>query len=166
MINRTRNEARPPYESLPDVDHDALLTTMANVVQPHPQLGFHSTSLGHPSQLALGLGLSMPSSLASLSPAHANLAQPPPSTINPSRTLKRRFEQDDEQGEQSSSHSAGTRDVAMERSPTPERPKRSAPKRARNNSTSAQESKGGRAPKELPNQSMDNQDVDVGVLLG
>ncbi|KAH9968883.1 hypothetical protein BC827DRAFT_1121828 [Russula dissimulans] len=104
----------------------------------------------------------MPSSLAGLSSSHANLA---PSTTNPSRTLKRRFEQDDEQADQSSSHSAGTRDVAMERSPTPERPKRSAPKRARNNSTSAQESKGGRAPKELPNPSTDNQDVDVGVLL-
>jgi len=133
---------------------------MANVVQPHPQLDFHSSTLGHP----LGLSLSMSSSLVGLSPhAHSNVVQPLPSA---SRALKRRFEQDDDQADQSFSNGPGARDVAMERSPTPERFKRAPPKRARNNSTFAQEHKGGRAPKELPNSSAENQDVDVGVLLG
>ncbi|KAI9512813.1 hypothetical protein F5148DRAFT_1160157 [Russula earlei] len=138
---------------------------MANVVQPHPQLDFHPNPLVHPSQMALGLTLSMPSSLAGFSPHHPNVAQPPSSIISPSRALKRRYEQDDEQVDQSSGHSPGVRDVAMERSPTPERPKRAAPKRARTNGTFAQEAKVGRTTKELPNSSAENQDVDVGVLL-
>jgi hypothetical protein len=142
------------------------LLTMANVVQPHPQIDFHSSTLGHPPQIGLGLTLSMSSSLVGLSHAHSNVVQPFPSAINPSRPQKRRLEQDDEQAEQSYSNSPGARDVAMERSPTPERPKRAPPKRARNNSTFTPEPKGGRIPKELPNSSVENQDVDVGVLLG
>lgn len=139
---------------------------MANVVQPHPQIDFHSSTLGHPPQIGLGLTLSMSSSLVGLSPhAHSNVVQPLSSAIT-SRPQKRRFEQDDDQPDQSFSNSPGARDVAMERSPTPERPKRAPPKRARNNSTFAQESKGGRSPKEHPNSSVENQDVDVGVLLG
>ncbi len=139
---------------------------MANVVQPHPQIDFRSSTLGHP-QMGYGFGLSVPSSLVGLSPhTHTNLAQPPATSINPPRTLKRRFEQDDEQPDQSSGHSPGARDVAMERSPTPERSKRAAPKRARNSATFAQEPKGGRTPKEHTNSSVENQDVDVGVLLG
>jgi len=136
---------------------------MANVVQPHPQIDFHSSTLGHPPQMGLGLTLSMSSSLVGLS--HSNIVQPLPSAINPSRPQKRRFEQDDEQADQSFSNSPGARDVAMERSPTPERPKRAPPKRARNNPTFTQELKGGRIPKELPSSSVENQDVDVGVLL-
>jgi hypothetical protein len=139
---------------------------MANVVQPHPQIDIHSNTLGHP-PAGFGLSLPMPSSLVGLSPhAYTNVAQPPPFAINPSRTLKRRFEQDDEQTDQSSGHGSGARDVAMERSPTPERPKRAAPKRARNAATFAQEPKGERTSKEHPNSSVENQDVDVGVLLG
>jgi hypothetical protein len=139
---------------------------MANVVQPHPQLDFHSSSLVHPPQIGLGFSLSMSSSLVGLSPhSHSNVVQPLPS-INTSRALKRRFEQDDEQADQSYSNGSGARDVAMERSPTPERPKRAPPKRARNSSTFAQEHKGGRMPKEHSNSSVENQDVDVGVLLG
>ena len=161
--NRTRNEATT-YESLSDTDHDVTLLTMANVVQPHPQIDFHSSSLGHP-QMAFGLTLSMPSSLVGLSPhAHTNVPQPPTSAINPSRTLKRRFEQDDEQADTSSGNSPGARDVAMERSPTPERPKRATPKRARNGATFAQGPKGEKSLKE--HSSVENQDVDVGVLLG
>lgn len=117
--------------------------------------------------MAFGLTLSMPSSLVGLSPhAHTNVPQPPTSAINPSRTLKRRFEQDDEQADTSPGHSSGARDVAMERSPTPERPKRSAPKRARNSATFAQEPKGEKTPKEHSGSGVENQDVDVGVLLG
>lgn len=134
---------------------------MANVVQPHPQIDFH------PPQIGLGLTLSMSSPFVGLSPhAHSNVVQPLPPPINTSRPQKRRLEQDDEQADQSFSNSPGARDVAMERSPTPERPKRAPPKRARNNSTFVQEPKGGRIPKELPNSSVQNQDVDVGVLLG
>ena len=167
VVDRTRNEATT-YESLSDSDHDVTLSflTMANVVQPHPQIDFHSSPLGHP-QMAFGLTLPMPSSLVGLSPhAHMNVPQPPASAINPSRTLKRRFEQDDEQADTSSGHSSGARDVAMERSPTPERPKRTAPKRARNGATFAQEPKGEKTSKENSNSSVENQDVDVGVLLG
>jgi hypothetical protein len=154
------------YDCPPDGDHDPPLT-MANVVQPHPQIDFHSSPLGYPPQIGLGLTLSMPTSLVGRSPhTHANGTQPLPSAANPSRTLKRRFEQDEEQPDQSSGHSPGARDVAMERSPTPERPKRAAPKRARNNSTFAQEHKGGRTSKDLINSNVENQDVDVGVLLG
>jgi hypothetical protein len=117
--------------------------------------------------MAFGLTLSMPSSLVGLSPhAHTNVPQPPTSAINPSRTLKRRFEQDDEQADTSPGHSSGARDVAMERSPTPERPKRSAPKRARNSATFVQEPKGEKAPKEHSGSGVESQDVDVGVLLG
>ena len=109
----------------------------------------------------------MSSSLVGLSPhAHSNVVQPLSSAINPSRPQKRRFDQDDEQADQSLGNSPGARDVAMERSPTPERPKRAPPKRARNNSTFAQEPKGGRTSKEHPDSSVENQDVDVGVLLG
>jgi hypothetical protein len=160
-----RDEVRT-CNSHPDGDHDTPLT-MANVVQPHPQIDLYSSSLGHPPQIGLGFTLSMPSSLVGRSPhTYPNGAQPPPSTANPSRTLKRRFEQDEEQTDQSSSHNPGARDVTMERSPTPERPKPAAPKRARNNSTFAQEHKGGRTAKDHINSSVENQDVDVGVLLG
>ncbi len=164
MIER-RSKARL-YESVPDVDHHHAPSTMANVVRPHPQIDFHSSTLGYPPQMGLGLTLSMSSSLVGLSPhAHSNVVQPLPSANSPSRPQKRRFEQDDEQADQFSNNS-GARDVAMERSPTPERPKRAPPKRARNNPTFAQENKGGRIPKEHPNSSVENQDVDVGVLLG
>ncbi|KAH9982556.1 hypothetical protein BGW80DRAFT_1263806 [Lactifluus volemus] len=139
---------------------------MANVVQPHPQLDFYPSPLGHPPQIGLGLTLSMPPSLVGRSShSHLNGAHPSLSSANPSRTLKRRFEQDEEQEDQSSGHSPNARDVAMERSPTPERPKRAPPKRARNNLTFAQEQKGGRSSKDLINSSVENQDVDVGVLL-
>jgi hypothetical protein len=116
--------------------------------------------------MGLGLTLSMSSSLVGFPHAHTNVVQPLPPAINPSRPQKRRFEQDDEQADQSFSNSPGARDVAMERSPTPERPKRAPPKRPRNNLTIAQDPKGGKIPKELPNSSVENQDVDVGVLLG
>jgi hypothetical protein len=140
---------------------------MANVVQPHPQIDFYSSALGHPPQMGLGLTLSMPPSFVGLSPHSLSNVTQPPTSANPSRALKRRFEQDDEQADQPSSHSPGARDVvAMERSPTPERPKRTAPKRARTNQTFTQGSKGERTPKEQPNSSEENQDVDVGVLLG
>ncbi len=112
----------------------------------------------------------MPSSLVGWSPH----PPPPSSVLSPSstanqpplRTLKRRFEQDEEQADQLSGHGPGAKDVAMERSPTPERPKRATPKRARNGLVFAQEHKEGRSTKESHNPSIGNQDVDVGVLLG
>ena len=165
-LDRTEQCEKLTKVSLDSDHHSPPRTTMANVVHPHPQIDFHhSSSLGHPPQIGLGLSLSMSSSLVGFSHSHSNVVQPPPS-INPSRALKRRFEQDDEQADQSYSNGSGARDVAMERSPTPERPKRAPPKRARNSSTFAQEPKGGRMPKEHPNSSVENQDVDVGVLLG
>ncbi|KAH9175442.1 hypothetical protein EDB89DRAFT_1947081 [Lactarius sanguifluus] len=122
---------------------------MANVVQPHPQIDFHASPLGHPPQIGLGLSLSMPSSLVgwSLSSPSSQLqSSRPSSTANqpPLRTLKRRFEQDEEQADQLSGHGPGAQH--------PERPKRATPKQ-------------GRSTKESHNPGLGNQDVDVGVLL-
>ncbi|KAI0307884.1 hypothetical protein B0F90DRAFT_1678124 [Multifurca ochricompacta] len=141
---------------------------MANVVQPHPQMDLHSISLGHPPQISLGLPLSMSSSLVGWSPpAHASALQHSSSTTNPPplRALKRRFEQDEEQAELSSGQNPGARDITMERSPTPERPKRAAPKRARNSSPILQEHREGRGLKYSHHLAVENQEVDVGVLL-
>lgn len=110
----------------------------------------------------------MPSSLVGWSPPPPlSVVLSPSSAANqpPLRTLKRRFEHDEEQADQMSGHGPGPRDVAMERSPTPERPKRATPKRARNGLTFAQDHKEGRSTKEFHNPSTGNQDVDVGVLL-
>ena len=54
----------------------------------------------------------------------------------------------------------------MDRSPTPERPKRAVPKRARITPTalSGKDEKGSKAQRSSP--SSDENDVDVGVLLG
>ncbi|KAJ7125660.1 hypothetical protein C8R43DRAFT_1029839 [Mycena crocata] len=76
---------------------------------------------------------------------------------SPIRVQKRRHD-DDEQ--------SVSRDHSMDRSPTPERPKRAAPKRARVAQTSDSGSRDEKDAKEnkAPSSSDDN-DVDVGVLL-
>ena len=76
---------------------------------------------------------------------------------------KRRHEPEEEQGEQSVRGAARRRDDAMDRSPTPERPKRGPPKRPRvaqaGEGPGGEKSKEGKAPGA-------GDEVDVGVLLG
>ena len=125
---------------------------MANVLAQPPQFGFnHSHPPNHPP---------LP-----VAPTPAIMAAGGPVVHHPSsnhqhlatRVQKRRLEQEDEDVE--------TRlDVVMERSPTPERPKRAPPKRARradpsssSGSQNNQDSKGGGSSEN---------DVDIGVLLG
>jgi hypothetical protein len=139
--------------------------TMANLV--HPPLDFlHNPTTHPPSCLGFGFGLSVNSGASWQSTMTMGHTQPAAfqqlaSSMNlptsAHRSQKRRHEFDDET-ESSSRH--GARDVAMDRSPTPERPKRAAPKRAKITSTS--NPKGG---KENSPVGSDN-DVDVGVLLG
>jgi hypothetical protein len=81
---------------------------------------------------------------------------------SPSRAPKRRIEHDDDEASSRGVISV-PRDQSMDRSPTPERPKRSVPKRARVTSPDGEEARGD-ATKEAKAQKAD--DVDVGVLLG
>lgn len=126
-------------------------------------LDFQPRPVGHaPSQFGFGFGLggstvvAAPAWQSSVNPFHqlsSSLNQPPPI-----RVQKRRHE-DDEQ--------TVSRDHSMDRSPTPERPKRAAPKRARVAPSAESGSKEEKDTKEnkAPNGTDDN-DVDVGVLLG
>ncbi|KAK2461984.1 hypothetical protein APHAL10511_006447 [Amanita phalloides] len=139
---------------------------MANVLQPH--IEFHPRPVSHapsPFGFGFGLGSSTTSTVGSVgwpgaTPGHTNLAafqQLASSVSQSSRVQKRRLEQDDD----TESHSRFG-DESMDRSPTPERPKRSAPKRLRlahTNSPSKgdQDGKGSKAS--------DSDDIDVGVLL-
>ncbi|OCH94756.1 hypothetical protein OBBRIDRAFT_769158 [Obba rivulosa] len=137
---------------------------MANVVtHPHLALDFRRGNVDHsPSPLGFGFGLSSnsvmsgwgaasPSSPWNLAP-HNNALQP--------RNGKRRHEPDDDVENR---HGG---DDAMDRSPTPERPKRAAPKRARTTPAVVSLDKGakdGKDDKSSPPEGED--DVDVGVLL-
>ncbi|KAI6047703.1 hypothetical protein EDC04DRAFT_3101168 [Pisolithus marmoratus] len=139
---------------------------MANVV--HPQLDFLHSPASHPtSRFGFGFGLSgsppfmnpgkqepghkQPVAFQQLT-SHMNIPQ------QVQRVQKRRHEFDEEPD---SFRQAG-RDVTMDRSPTPERPKRAVPKRARvahptdaNGESNTKEGK----------QRNEEEDVDVGVLL-
>ncbi|KAI0375270.1 hypothetical protein BV20DRAFT_1009523 [Pilatotrama ljubarskyi] len=133
---------------------------MANVVtHPHLQVGFHPRPVGHsPTPVGFGFGLSAtpvvqnwPSAPPTQSfqwATHQQTAQAPP------RVAKRRHEPDE-----------GERDEAMERSPTPERAKRSIPKRARTTPTLVTVGKEQQAGKENKQSTTDDSDVDVGFLL-
>lgn len=144
---------------------------MANVLQP--QIEFHPRPVAHaPSPFGFGFGLTAAASSAMVAtgwhtPGHTNpsafqhLASSVHQASN-TRSQKRRHENEDES---ESVRYPGARDDSMDRSPTPERPKRAAPKRARitplvdlsvNNSKTTKENKS----------SGDSNDVDVGVLLG
>lgn len=79
----------------------------------------------------------------------------------PVRNGKRRHEHDDDDSENSGRN---PRDDAMDRSPTPERPKRAAPKRARTTPALVTLPKDGKNDK--LGETHDGNDVDVGVLLG
>ena len=144
---------------------------MANVLQPH--IEFPPCAVSHaPSPFGFGFGLGGATTASAMSsvawpttPGYANPAtfqQLVSSVSQSSRAQKRKLEPDEDV--ESHSRFTGQRDESMDRSPTPERPKRTAPKRARvapTNSSSKddQDTKENKAPNNYD-------DIDVGVLLG
>ena len=125
---------------------------MANVLAQLPQFGFnHSHSPNHPP---------LP-----VAPTPAIMAGWGPVVHQPSshyqlpvtRVQKRRLEQEDE-GEETRP------DVVMERSPTPERPKRAPPKRRRRVDPSTGD--GTQNHQDSKNYGSSESEVDIGVLLG
>ncbi|KAJ7932478.1 hypothetical protein B0H13DRAFT_1701415 [Mycena leptocephala] len=132
---------------------------MANVL---PSIDFHPRPVNHaPSQFGFGFGLggsvvAAPAWQSAINPTTSAFHQLSSSFNQPSpiRVQKRRYE-DDEQ--------TLSRDHSMDRSPTPERPKRAAPKRARVSPSSESGSKDAKENK-APSGTEDS-DVDVGVLL-
>ncbi|KAF8078722.1 hypothetical protein FPV67DRAFT_1663413 [Lyophyllum atratum] len=148
---------------------------MANVLQ-HP-IEFHPRPVSHaPSPFGFGFGLSSASSSAmataawqpTTTPGHTNPAafQQLASSVNQYSTIRAQKRRHDPEDDGESARHGGLRDASMDRSPTPERPKRAAPKRARVASHLDASPKGDTELKEnkAPN-STDDQDVDVGVLL-
>lgn len=86
-------------------------------------------------------------------------------TASPShKSNKRRLEVDDEDSATSGKASVN-RDESMDRSPTPERPKRAAPKRARIAPADVGTKEQTPAKENKPSTSEEDE-VDVGVLLG
>jgi len=135
---------------------------MANVMQP--PIDFRPVS--HTPSFGFGFGLPpsssgmmptgwQPSPLSPSQSAFHNLSSG--TNPSPSRVQKRRHEPDD-----SSENGRYSRDESMDRSPTPERPKRAAPKRARMFNAGEESMKDDKSGKE---KSGDDNDVDVGVLL-
>ncbi|KAF9229204.1 hypothetical protein BS17DRAFT_771172 [Gyrodon lividus] len=141
---------------------------MANVVYP-PVDFLHNPANHPPSRFGFGFGLSANSSISTgrqpvFTPGHTQPAAfqqltshmnlPPPVH----RVQKRRHEPEDD----AESSRPGARDVTMDRSPTPERPKRAPPKRAK--VVPHGDAKDDQSCKENKNLDADS-DVDVGVLL-
>ncbi|KAL1951568.1 hypothetical protein VTO73DRAFT_717 [Trametes versicolor] len=132
---------------------------MANVVtHPHLQVGFNPRPVGHsPTPIGFGFGLSAtPVVQGWPSASHAQAFQWATHQQTPQpqlRVAKRRHEPEE-----------GDRDDAMERSPTPERVRRSIPKRARTTPTLVTVGKEPQGSKESKPAADDN-DVDVGFLL-
>lgn len=151
---------------------------MANVV--HPPIDFYHGPAAP--NLGFGFGMSSPASKtvggwqqqSTITLGHSNPAafQQLASTMSqssPTRAQKRRHEPEDEDdsGRHGLAHATttGSRDDAMDRSPTPERPKKAPPKRARvmNVVETGNKEKG---KENKPPGAEDGGDVDVGVLLG
>ncbi|KZT75103.1 hypothetical protein DAEQUDRAFT_720319 [Daedalea quercina L-15889] len=138
---------------------------MANVVtHPHVQVDFPRPVNPSHAPLGFGFGLSTTPAMAgwAATPSHTpqsswNLATNTPSAAP--RPQKRRHEPDEE------SENRHSRDDEMDRSPTPERPKRSVPKRARTTPavSNTKDEKNSKANRSSP--AGDENDVDVGVLL-
>jgi len=146
---------------------------MANVL--HPTIDFHPRPVSHaPSPFGFGFGLNSGASSSmsspgwgSATPGHTNhaafhqLASSVSQLASTSKSQKRRLDPEDE-------HENGRlsvpRDENMDRSPTPERPKRTAPKRARLTSTPNVSSKGDNIPKDSKG-AEEEDNVDIGVLL-
>ena len=144
---------------------------MANVLHPH--IDFGPRPAAHASSpLGFGFGLGTPASSAmvaawqlSPTPGYTNpSASHQPTSVNqnaPSRPLKRRHEPQDD------AETSRARDHSMDRSPTPERPKRVAPKRARLAPVLGYSTRNEAVAKENKEQSANiDDDIDAGVLLG
>ncbi|EPQ60593.1 hypothetical protein GLOTRDRAFT_113190 [Gloeophyllum trabeum ATCC 11539] len=140
---------------------------MAYVMPPHPHLDFHAGPVKQaPSPFGFGFGLGSSSSVMGMNrPNHSHgqvsAFQPAPAVVQPSpvRGSKRRHEAEDEENIQ-------PRDESMDRSPTPERPKRAVPKRARMVQSADGGGKGEKPGKDSKGAaSNDGNDMDVGVLL-
>lgn len=125
---------------------------MANVLAQLPQSGFnHSHSPNHPPLHVAPT----PAIMAGWGPV---VHQPSPNHQLPAtRVQKRRLEQEDEDVE-------ARLDVVMERSPTPERPKRAPPKRARRVDPSNRD--GSQNNQDSKDGGSSENEVDIGVLLG
>ncbi|TFY83997.1 hypothetical protein EWM64_g3 [Hericium alpestre] len=144
---------------------------MANLVHSQPHVELHTRPVNHsPTPFGFGFGLSSSSMIARpASNGHGAFTHPAALqqlasnlTQHPSRSTKRRFDHDEE-NESGGISRHGSRDDAMDRSPTPERPKRGVPKKARMTPTSSTGAKDGHPSKDRTDQS--DQDVDVGFLL-
>jgi len=144
---------------------------MANVVRP--PVDFYPRPINSsPSPFGFGFGLSNPSAMvaawpSTVTPGHMHSAalHQLSSSISQMpyiRVQKRRHEPEDDDVDAGGS---GSRDDAMDRSPTPERSKKAPPKRARVVTTDGM-SKDGKAGKENKPPGNNEDDVDVGVLLG
>lgn len=125
---------------------------MANVLAQLPQFGFnHSHPPNHPPFPVAPTPAIMATWGHVVHPPSVNHQLPA------TRVQKRRLEQEDEDVEP-------RQDVVMERTPTPERPKRAPPKRARRADPSSTDgSQNNQVPKD--GGSSENE-VDIGVLLG
>ncbi|EMD41971.1 hypothetical protein CERSUDRAFT_102357 [Gelatoporia subvermispora B] len=140
---------------------------MANVVTPtHLALDFRRGNVDHTTpSLGFGFGLASNSVMSGWAAASTHTQSSPwnqsphNNTLQP-RIAKRRHEPDDD------IENRHTGEDAMDRSPTPERPKRAAPKRARTTPAVVTTGKGEKNVKDDKNApSEDGDDVDVGVLL-
>ncbi|KAG6828705.1 hypothetical protein H0H92_007013 [Tricholoma furcatifolium] len=129
-------------------------------------IDFHRRPVAHAPAFGFALASSSSSQMgwqSSSTPGHTNPAafQQLASSVNhfsQARAHKRRHDFDDEQ--------TTTRDTSMDRSPTPERPKRAPPKRARVIPHSDASSRDNVDSKENKDpSSIEDNDVDVGVLL-
>ncbi|EKM61252.1 uncharacterized protein PHACADRAFT_247740 [Phanerochaete carnosa HHB-10118-sp] len=136
---------------------------MAHVLaQPPHQVTFPHRPVNHaPSPLGFGFGLSAQpgTSTWNHTPLQRSVSGFPAISSHSSqnRVAKRRYDHDEDDRQSA--------DESMERSPTPERPKRAAPKRARTTPavvTSLKDVRGG----QQGSSGSDGIDVDVGVLLG
>jgi hypothetical protein len=123
-----------------------------------PSATAHHASSYTSTSVALGF---QPSNISNQTPTfHPNMSASASHPAIGPRAPKRRMEEDE------NDYRTG-RDVAMDRSPTPERPKRAVPKRARTaphangNADSGKDSKEGKMSSKD-----DDADVDVGLLLG
>ncbi|TFK57031.1 hypothetical protein OE88DRAFT_85318 [Heliocybe sulcata] len=138
---------------------------MAYVMPPHPHLDFHAGPVKQaPSPFGFGFGLLSSSSAGGLNrPSNGQLSafQPAAAVVQPSpqRGSKRRHEPEEDENRQ-------PRDESMDRSPTPERPRRAVPKRARMGMSVEGGGKAEKPGKDGKGAApSDGNDIDVGVLL-
>ncbi|KAH7910889.1 hypothetical protein BJ138DRAFT_53082 [Hygrophoropsis aurantiaca] len=140
---------------------------MANVA--YPQIDFFpGPTNSSSSRFGFGFGITANSGIGTTgwqstpTPGHTQPAAFQQLTANIPTSVHRAHKRRHEPEEESESSSQGGRDITMDRSPTPERPKRAAPKRAKVTPNDAKDDK---LTKENKAPDAEN-DVDVGLLLG